>query len=1085
MSAFAELVQKLQAIDPRVRLVSAKWLRRIIRRHRDMSASSKPAPHEIGYWIPSRELVQFASPADLGIDGELPETVLLLPAVEGMEGSKAITLYWRALFHLAIDQTMDQKPTDEQVKQFIRKLGGTTWQEVREVVQGQELLFDDPSDRDFLREFAAFFLELKYFQPEWLGVYFPGIPDPAAMEALLGEFISAADFFVAMRPEGAAGTVVVAKEIASEVEPEEEKVPPVDPQQVDHPDEPRRLGNDVRAAVLCIKTGKIQEAEACLKSLILRLQKALGHEAYDDWWQSLRPLLDRAARHYWPRELRLLYELQKICVDAEKGLYSVEVMEWVMTLGKHPVKRKLDKPREVNQLRHLRRADHHLQACRLDQRHRQKLTGRLVHEMHAAEKRIRAQFSPILHETLQEVGLTPANTAEKISCNKLVDELIDVICERGFLKFSDVRDAIARNRLKLDDQSPTEFITGDELLQINRKLPYKLDGIYHRGEIYLRLMQRLSALLFGTLLGRLFTKFVALPFGGAYLILEAVHHLFEAVAGGLHFLTGHGAKMNAFGFLAGGPAEVVAKDPHLGTHTLATLPAIGVLGFFLLLVIHWPWFRWQVAKTLKEILVDWPRKVLSSPFVRRLFDNVALRYFFRFLLVPVLCGVLVAVLTRGIFEELPWFYCWLIGLGAAVFAASFFRTPLGRGMEERFNDSVNDAWELFSSRLILGVFSAIMNFFKSVFEAIEKFFYTVDEWLRFREGDSVVSYYFKMAFSLVWFFVTYVFRFVWNLLVEPQINPIKHFPVVTVSHKLLLPLIPNLADAFGTSLATMTTIVGLIPGIFGFLAWEFKENWKLYRANRPEELAAVPVGSHGERVRGLLRPGFHSGVVPKTYRKLRDGTTNGNSKRVHRANYQLHHIEEALHHLITREFLAYLKVSKRWNGLPIEVKEIHLATNRVWFVFAVGLPAEELTVVFEQRNGWMLASLEKYQAFKHWTPAQQAAFLDVLTALYKLSGIHLVREQLRAAVQSEAFATDCNLEALIVPTRTDPVVYPYNDRPVLHPVETDNSLAKPIPRREILFSETPLKWDDWAARWEQDAEGKSPTQPLVPMKLVR
>src|SRR5262249_1971070 len=109
----------------------------------------------------------------------------------------------------------------------------------------------------------------------------------------------------------------------------------------------------------------------------------------------------------------------------------------------------------------------------------------------------------------------------------------------------------------------------------------------------------------------------------------------------------------------------------------------------------------------------------------------------------------------------------------------------------------------------------------------------------------------------------------------------------------------------------------------------------------------------------------------------------------------------------------------------------------------------------------------------------------VLTALYKLSGIHLVREQLKAAIDPEAFATDCNLEALIVPTRTEPVVYPYNDHPVLEPVEPDRSRAKPIPRLEILFAEVPVRWEDWVAGWEKDAEGKSPTEPLVPMKLVR
>ena len=45
----------------------------------------------------------------------------------------------------------------------------------------------------------------------------------------------------------------------------------------------------------------------------------------------------------------------------------------------------------------------------------------------------------------------------------------------------------------------------------------------------------------------------------------------------------------------------------------------------------------------------------------------------------------------------------------------------------------------------------------------------------------------KAVLGLVWFFVAYVVRFCVNVFLEPQINPIKHFPVVTVGHKLLFP----------------------------------------------------------------------------------------------------------------------------------------------------------------------------------------------------------------------------------------------------------------------------------------------------------
>ena len=50
-----------------------------------------------------------------------------------------------------------------------------------------------------------------------------------------------------------------------------------------------------------------------------------------------------------------------------------------------------------------------------------------------------------------------------------------------------------------------------------------LDGVYRRGEFYLRWMQRLSSLGFGTGVGRFLTRFAVVPFGGAFVTLAFVH----------------------------------------------------------------------------------------------------------------------------------------------------------------------------------------------------------------------------------------------------------------------------------------------------------------------------------------------------------------------------------------------------------------------------------------------------------------------------------------------------------------------------------------------------------------------------------
>src|SRR5207248_8497501 len=101
---------------------------------------------------------------------------------------------------------------------------------------------------------------------------------------------------------------------------------------------------------------------------------------------------------------------------------------------------------------------------------------------------------------------------------------------RGFVTVGDLRDVVSRNNLKLADLSGAdEFVLGDPLIRANRKLSVALDGIYRRGEIYLRWLQRLSSLAFGTKPGRFLTRYLALPFGGAFVVLEGAQHVVHLV----------------------------------------------------------------------------------------------------------------------------------------------------------------------------------------------------------------------------------------------------------------------------------------------------------------------------------------------------------------------------------------------------------------------------------------------------------------------------------------------------------------------------------------------------------------------------
>src|SRR5262245_2992263 len=610
-------------------------------------------------------------------------------------------------------------------------------------------------------------------------------------------------------------------------------------------------GNDVRTAVELYRAGDAAAAEH-LDRLLHRLGTVLefSPDELRAWQHALRPLLPQASVGGWPLERRLLYELQRACLAVERPTYSADLVEWVVTLGRRPIKRPLPKTKWVEATRRLRAAWQYAERLAESSGTAHQLVELTEHAARLTEQRARDDLRPEIVAVLDKVGLAPQSVAERISRDKLVDELLDAACDRGFLRIGDLRDAIARNRVKLPDlSSPGELARGDPLILANQQLPERLDGVYRRGEVYMRLLQRGCSIFFGTRLGRLFTRYVALPFGGAFILIEAFHHMVEAGEGFIDWLTGWRATVHGVTALGGGPAGTLAANPTL-EYRGVTWTSLLIVGAFLFLMLHWPQFRGRVGHGAKFVFVKLPRAIRRSPTLRILVDNAVLRFFRRHLFFPLASGAVAALGLKVITEDA--IASAMVGAGVALLSATFFRTPFGRETEDRLNETAARLWRVVSVNFVIGLLTFVLQLFRALFEAIDRGIHAVDEWLRFREGESRAALTFKVSFGAVWFVFTYVFRVAWTLLVEPQINPIKHFPVVTVSHKLLLPLIPSLAKQFGVSNETMGTIVFGIPGIFGFLVWELRENWKLYRANARAALRPAVIGSHGERMRGLL-----------------------------------------------------------------------------------------------------------------------------------------------------------------------------------------------------------------------------------------
>jgi hypothetical protein len=425
----------------------------------------------------------------------------------------------------------------------------------------------------------------------------------------------------------------------------------------------------------------------------------------------------------------------------------------------------------------------------------------------------------------------------------------------------------------------------------------------------------------------------------------------------------------------------------------------------------------------------------------------------------------------------------------------------GLRLEEIWGDVLLRSWQLFSNDLIPGVFRLILAFFRRLLDDVERLLYTVDEWLRFRSGDSRGSLVVKAALGLVWFFVTYVVRFCVNLLAEPQLNPIKHFPVVTVSHKLVLTFIMPVLTGILWNMGMNPFLAGLVafvvqfslPGIPGFLVWEFKENWRLYRANQSPILQPQTAGSHGETVARLLRPGFHSGTLPKLYARLRRVKEAGSGKR----HEELHHVTEAMRRFVVRNLLTILAGSKTWGSTtPLHVGAIRLASNRIRIELCrLGEGERSVHIDLEEHAGRLVAgftaAVDSPQA-NGWLdrlPLEQVrAFTDALAGFYKACGVDVVREQVESALRPGMRFMVGQRGGLIVETgpRFEAAArYDLDAEGLLVPQPLEGrtpARLRAFPAERLLFKKNAIHWEDWVEAWERDLAGKE-HRPLLMGKV--
>jgi hypothetical protein len=1157
----------VRAADPAARVVPAWLMQKVIAHDTGTLTGVFGISRAQAHVIARDRLLDIAAREELPIEPPPADatTLILLARPEadvlsGTPGPDLLLRYWRLIFHARVRATVTARLSSPKsaalhadlspraaVQRRIERVGRPVFNEARFVLQRERHVPAWADDAETYAEFAAVYLELTHFAPEPLAWYFPAVTDPMSVLTVLAEDVDAESLRRNTRPSGAtdphAGGLVtsVTGSASGNKRPARVRRDAAHREKLlataERADSVR---NDVRAAIFRMRVYRASgtpgptprdgsgpstatvyaDALRDLDQLVARLNAALhlGDAQARQWRAWLVALLENAASGWWNAEGRLLYDLQKVCVYHEREIYSVNVVDFVLERGKRPLRRPQPGQRLVLIVKALRTALRRTARARLSPHGRSELARLLRAAVHDAEERLRAYLRPGVTSALDQAGLHPANPAESVAHAKLVEELLDDVVDGGYLTFGAVRDAVSRNQMKLDDLTRVGDLAGlrraqssrgDQLLRLDRRLEENLDYVYRHGEIYLRTFHRLSSLFFATDAGRLITRALILPFGGAYLVLEALDHsvglLIHKLAAKQYVVTAAAASAGQ----AFGPTPVATPASHkMFNHWWVLL----LLGAFLFALINAPAFRHAVARgfrrlwaAVRAVFIDLPHWLATQPAVRALFKSHFARLLTRYVFKPlVVAAVVYALLPPDVGRRHRMFT--LAGVFMGVNVA--LNSRAGRAFEQRLLHSLRTTFARLTWDVIASIIRRIVQVFQGVLEAIDRLLYAVDEMLRFRDGQKRSAVVTKAILGVCWFYVAYLTRFIINLLVEPQINPIKHFPVVTVSHKMILPTTPYISAAFqriGVEAGAAWTTAGLItlcsPGIFGFLAWEFKENWKLYKANRSAALKPVRAGSHGESLAQFLRPGLHSGTIPKIFHKLRkshaDPATPASTAR-HLES--AHHVHHALVAFFEREFIALLNQHPLFKDTPVTLGPVHLASTLIRVEFDLkmsdaALSATPLTLSFEQRAAWVIAGVDEPGWTTDLSPDRAQLLAAALLGLYKMAGADIVREHVASLFPADT-KFDFRRNDLVVwptPDFTVEATYPITDDRPLTPHYTDGArtaVALPtLQPHDILFRKVPLPRTAWIQLWQSRPNVATTTplpsvQPTAPFPTI-
>lgn len=1085
-----QLAKQLEAIDERVVLVAPHVLRYIIKADLGLGDFWSTTPHHKSHIISPAKLARLDILSELGLaeDRDFPKLFILLIKPDSnelgnMSKREVLVEYWRLLFHarvhLEFDRLRDEgKLEQKDIETLLQTIGNIEFSEIKEVLHYENYLTNPEDIGAVLSEFCAYFLELRYFSKDLRKWYFPTLSTNfEAIDQFIDQHIDSGELFDALRPGNIEDPDPPVENTSEEPQETFQKL-------IKEADEQFHSSNYARASILWLQASRIgpggkdkdtrNKAQDALKVLIQELRDALAipEEKTGAWrLELLDALLEKSDQGNLPQEARILFDLQNIFMEARTPIYEISPLNFLL---RKDWRVPLPRQQEILIIRHLERAKSRLPAARIKAVFREELKKVISRAIEVRQERLRESLTPILSAAFQECEITADTAVGKVSLQKITNELLDTIIERGFLHYSTLRDTFSRNDYKIRDVRFSRFFYGDAVIRLNHKLKTALPDLYKAGEIYHRVFHRFSDLFSGTRFGEFLTWYFLMPIGIAVGTLYTLEFTVIKIA------------------------AVLTPDYKTFADFTSTM-SITLVSLFLVFLLHSKMLRRHLFKLLiyafngiQFVFYKGPKYFYDSPFVQKILRHKHARNFIDYVLRPA---------RATLMQWLCWWFAQSpqadsLPLHVAIFVlfAMILNTARWKTIQEATGGWFRKGWKNLHDKLV-SLLSFVQFLVKTLGDFIEILLYAVDERLRYRKGDTHLSVAFKFLSMPFWLPTRYLARMFYTTCVDPRLNPAK-LGITIMSDKVLSPftygLLVPLESWFNIVLikevsAPLALIVSFLPAAFlTFIIWELKENRKLFFLNRPPEITAAPITKQGQTLSDILNPSNYGHTLPAIYAKLRkferDAQTTGDWVHSRKQRELLEDINSALQEFLKREFLPVLSNCIYWKDNPLAISDIRLGHNNIFMKFKKANSKFSITLLFEWASGWVRTQVIDQEGSDELNEDQHHSFESALLGLYKKSGVDLVHSQLEKALAQ--FPVPVSHQIIQSGVKVWPsgnmqeaVLYRLEEGVPSDP-ESPYSMTNPSwnPPKDVqfYFPNVDLNWDRWTKLWDEKKNVHAP-----------